>query len=279
MSKIIENYYHAIVLALKDYCRKNNFQQVILGLSGGVDSALVATLAAHALRPENVRCIMLPSPYTSQISLEDAAALAKNLHVKLDTVPIEDSMQSANKSLEPVLGTLTDITAQNIQSRLRGLFLMAISNQTGVMLLTTGNKSEMAVGYSTLYGDMCGGYNPIKDLYKTDVYKMCRWINRDKEVIPQRIIDRPPSAELKPDQKDSDSLPDYVELDSILKGFIEQSLSPDEIATYGHNPATVEKVWKMLRRNEYKRFQAPPGVKLSSMSFGKDWRLPITNRF
>jgi NAD+ synthase len=285
--------YHAMVLGLRDYVRKNGFPGVVLGLSGGVDSALSAAVAVDALGPDAVHCLMMPSPYTSRESLEDAEAAAKMLGVRLDSVGIEPAMKAFEEMLAPIFeGAAPDITEENIQSRSRGLLLMAISNKQGKMLLTTGNKSEMSVGYATLYGDMCGGYSVLKDIYKTDVFAICHLRNEghdgvgggnllgpDGPVMPERVITKPPSAELKPDQKDEDTLPPYDELDDILFCLIECELSVAEIVARGHDAETVQKVWRQLDLSEYKRRQAPPGVKVTPRAFGRDRRYPITNAF
>jgi len=285
----LEDIYRALMLGLRDYVEKNRFPGVILGLSGGIDSALSAAIAADALGAERVRAVMLPSPYTSQDSLDDAAACARLLGIAYDTVPITTSMESFDGALAPLFaGTQRDITEENIQARIRGLILMALSNKFGQMLLTTGNKSEMSVGYATLYGDMCGGYSVLKDVYKTQVFALSRWRNayRPNEalgpagaVMPERIITKPPSAELKHDQTDQDTLPPYDVLDAILAGLIEGEQSVDDLAGAGFDRATVVRVWKMLDRAEYKRRQAPPGVKISPRAFGRDRRYPITNGF
>ncbi len=282
--------YRAMVLGLRDYVNKNGFPGAVLGLSGGVDSALAAAVAADALGPERVIALMLPSPYTSRESLDDAADCAARLGVRLETVPIAPAMAAYETMLAGLFGAAgaSDITAQNIQSRARGLALMAVSNQFGHMLVTTGNKSEMATGYATLYGDMCGGYNPVKDLYKTQLYAVCRWRNANHAdgllgpegpVIPERILTKAPSAELKPNQKDQDSLPEYADLDDILECLIEHEVGVEEIVRRGHDRATVLRVWQMLDRAEYKRRQAPPGAKLTRRAFGKERRYPITNLF
>lgn len=285
----MEQDYRAMVDSLRDYMRKTGFKTAILGLSGGIDSAIVATIAADAIGAANVRCVMLPSEYTSQASLDDARAVADALGCAYDTVPITGPRAAVTAALAPLFeGHSPDLTEENIQSRLRGLLLMAMSNKFGNMLLTTGNKSEVAVGYATIYGDMAGGYNPIKDMYKTRVFAACRWRNahhRDwmmgpvGEVIPPRIIDKPPSAELRPDQKDEDSLPPYPVLDDILKGLIEGEESVDVIVARGHDRDLVNRVWRMLEFAEYKRRQACPGVKITRRAFGKDRRYPITNAF
>jgi len=278
-----------MMLGLADYVGQNRFPGVVLGLSGGVDSALTAAVAADALGPERVRAVMMPSPYTSPESLEDAAACARLLGVRLDSVPITPAMAAFDHSLAPLFaGRQADITEENIQSRCRGLILMALSNKFGEMLLTTGNKSEMSTGYATLYGDMCGGYSVLKDVYKTTVFALSRWRNANRPpgalgpagpVMPQRVIDKPPSAELKPDQKDEDSLPPYAVLDAILHGLVEGEQSLEALVAAGHDRATVLRVWRMLDRAEYKRRQAPPGVKITARAFGRDRRYPITNGF
>lgn len=284
-----ERIYHAMVLGLRDYVNKNGFPGVVLGLSGGIDSGITAVVAVDALGSDRVHCVMMPSPYTSEDSLEDARELAERLGVRYDSVGIGPAMSAFDEMLteafnEPASG----VTAENIQSRARGLTLMAISNTTGTMLVTTGNKSEMSVGYATIYGDMAGGYSVIKDVYKTDVFKLCRWRNEHHpdgvlgpagDVIPERMISKPPSAELRPDQKDADSLPPYEVLDAILHGLIEEDLGGAELEAKGFEPATVQRIWRLLELSEYKRRQAPPGVKLTSRSFGRDRRYPITNAF
>jgi NAD+ synthase len=281
--------YHAMVLSLRDYLGKTGFGKVLLGLSGGVDSALVAAIAADAIGPANVRCVMLPSAFTSPHSLEDAAKVATALGCRLDTVSISGPQDAVGTALGPLFeGTPPGITEENIQSRLRGLLLMALSNKFGEMLMTTGNKSEMAVGYCTIYGDMNGGYNPLKDLYKTRVFETCRWRNANHrpwmmgpagEVIAPRVIEKPPSAELRPDQKDEDSLPPYAVLDVILNGLVEQELSVAEIVAKGYDHAMVKKVEHLLYLSEYKRFQAAPGTRLTRKAFWMDRRYPIVNRW
>ena len=281
--------YHAMVLSLRDYLGKTGFGKVLLGLSGGVDSALVAAIAVDAIGAANVRCVMLPSAFTSPQSLEDAAQVARALGTRLDTLPITGPQDAVGAALGPLFdGTTPGITEENIQSRLRGLLLMAMSNKFGEMLLTTGNKSEMAVGYCTIYGDMNGGYNPLKDLYKTRVFETCRWRNLNHrpwmlgpagEVIAPRVIDKPPSAELRPDQRDDDSLPPYPVLDAILDGLVEQELSVAEIVAKGFDRAVVKKVEHLLYLSEYKRFQAAPGTRLTRKAFWMDRRYPIVNRW
>jgi NAD+ synthase (glutamine-hydrolysing) len=272
--------YGALVLGVRDYVGKHRFPGVVIGLSGGIDSALTLAIAVDALGAERVHAVMMPSRYTSQMSLEDAATQARSLGVRYDTISIEGMFESALQALRPIFaGREPDTAEENVQARCRGLLLMAISNKTARMLLTTGNKSEMAVGYATLYGDMAGGFAPIKDCSKMLVYRLARYRNDLARVIPQRVIDRPPSAELRPDQKDSDSLPPYEVLDVILELFIEDDLSVDEIAARGFDRATVGRVLDMVKRNEYKRRQAPPGVRISDRAFGRDWRYPITSGY
>ena len=264
----------------RDYVEKHGFPGVILGLSGGIDSALVAAVACDAIGADRVRAVMMPFRYTSTMSQEDAAAEAELLGIRYDVLPIEPIYDATVAQLAPVFeGREEDVTEENIQSRVRGLLLMSISNKTGRMLLTTGNKSEMAVGYATLYGDMAGGFAPIKDCSKTLVYALARYRNTLGEVIPERVITREPSAELRPDQKDSDSLPPYDVLDPILEAFIEEDLSVDQIEARGFDRATVIRVLEMVKRNEYKRRQAPPGVRISNRAFGRDWRYPITSGY
>ena len=290
----MEPIYGALMLGLRDYVNKNRFPGVILGLSGGIDSALTAAVAVDALGPERVHTVMMPSPYTSQESLDDAAEAARLMGVEIDSVSIEPAMKAFGAMLAPVLNghaaeaNGADTTEENIQARSRGLTLMAISNKLGYMVLSTGNKSEVSVGYATLYGDMVGGFNVLKDLYKTMVFDLARWRNQAQpkgalgpagRVIPERIITKPPSAELKPDQKDEDSLPPYDVLDDILKGLIEGEESVDAIAARGHDRELVNRVWRMLELAEYKRRQACPGVKITRRAFGKDRRYPITNAF
>ncbi|HEY8539392.1 MAG TPA: NAD+ synthase [Steroidobacteraceae bacterium] len=272
--------YNALVLGVRDYVGKHGFPGVVLGLSGGVDSALTLTIAVDALGAERVHAVMMPSRYTSQMSLEDAATQARLLNVRYNVISIEGMFTAALDALKEVFeGREPDATEENIQSRCRGLLLMAISNKTGRMVLTTGNKSEMAVGYATLYGDMAGGFAPIKDCSKLLVYRLARYRNSISPAIPPRVLERPPSAELRPDQKDTDSLPPYEILDPILELFIEEDLSVDEITARGFERATVGRVLEMVKRNEYKRRQAPPGVRISHRAFGRDWRYPITSGY
>ena len=276
----VDTVYRALVTGTRDYVEKHGFPGVIIGLSGGIDSALVLTIACDALGANRVRAVMMPFRYTSTMSQEDAALEAAALGVQYDVVPIEPMYEATLKQLAPLFSGLEeDVTEENIQARCRGLLLMAISNKTGSMLLTTGNKSEMAVGYATLYGDMAGGFAPIKDCSKTLVYSLARHRNSLSDVIPERVITRPPSAELRPDQKDSDSLPDYSVLDPILAAFIEEDLSVDAIVDKGFDRDTVIRILELVKRNEYKRRQAPPGVRISSRAFGRDWRYPITSGY
>jgi NAD+ synthase len=281
--------YRSMMTGLHDYVTKNGFPGVILGLSGGIDSAISAAVATDALGPDKVRAVMLPSPYTSQHSLEDAALCAEYLGIHYDIVPISGAMDAFHTALAPAFGNRApDTTEENIQSRSRGLILMAMSNKFGNMLLTTGNKSEMSVGYATLYGDMCGGYSVLKDVYKTTVFDLCRWRNDNRpgkalgpkgKVMPERVITKPPSAELKDNQTDQDSLPPYDILDGILVRLIEAEASIDSVVADGYDRATVVRVWKLLDRAEYKRRQAPPGVKITPRAFGRDRRYPMTNGF
>lgn len=281
--------YHAAMLGLRDYVDKNGFPGVVLGLSGGIDSALSAAIAVDALGPDRVLCVMMPSPYTSEESLEDAAGVAEMLGVRYETISIGPAMDAFHGMLAGAFeGTDAGVTEENIQSRSRGLTLMALSNKFGHMVLSTGNKSEMAVGYATLYGDMCGGYNAIKDIYKTTVFELCRWRNDHAPtdvlgpagaVMPERVIAKPPSAELRPDQKDEDSLPPYDVLDAILEMMIEDERSLADIVAAGYDEATVRRVWTLLDTSEYKRFQAPPGAKITRKNFGRGRRYPMTNGF
>jgi NAD+ synthase (glutamine-hydrolysing) len=272
--------YGALVVGVRDYVNKHGFPGVVMGLSGGIDSALTLAIAVDALGADRVSAVMMPSRYTSSMSLEDAQEQARMLGVKYSILSIESMFESTLATLKnEFAGRPPDATEENIQSRCRMLLLMGISNKTGKMLLTTGNKSEMAVGYATLYGDMAGGFAPIKDCSKMLVYRLAAYRNAAGRVIPQRVIDRPPSAELRPDQKDSDSLPSYEVLDAILEAFIEEDLSVDEIEARGFDRATVGRVLDLVKRNEYKRRQAPPGVRVSRRAFGRDWRYPITNGY
>jgi NAD+ synthase len=285
----LEQDYRAIVVGTRDYLRKSGFARVVLGLSGGVDSALVAVIAADALGPEHVHCIRLPSEYTAPSSMQDAADLAARLGVRLDTISIEGPRGAMTDALAPLFaGTVPDVTEENLQSRLRGTILMAVSNKTGAMLLTTGNKSEVAVGYCTIYGDMNGGYNPIKDLFKTRVFDICRWRNANHrdwmagaagEVIPPAIIDKPPSAELRADQRDEDSLPPYPVLDAILEGLVERDLSVADLVAQGFDAATVLRVQHLVYVSEWKRHQSAPGPRVSNRAFWLDRRYPMVNRW
>ena len=271
-----ESRYRAMVLGLRDYVHKTGFEKVLLGLSGGIDSALVAVIAVDALGAENVRCVMLPSVFTSQESFDDAEELARDLGIDYEIISIEAGVEAVSGMLaDNFAGTEQGLAEENVQSRLRGLTLMAISNKHGELLLSTGNKSEMAVGYATLYGDMNGSFNPIKDLYKTEVFEVAKWCER----ISDKIINKEPTAELREGQKDSDSLPPYDVLDTILMKLVEDKESVEDIVADGFDREVVEKVTDMLYKAEYKRFQSCPGPKLSATSFGKDWRYPLTNKF
>ncbi|MDE2133718.1 MAG: NAD+ synthase [Alphaproteobacteria bacterium] len=284
-----QSVYHAMMLGLRDYVNKNHFPGVVLGLSGGIDSALSAAVAVDALGRERVRCLMMPSRFTAQDSLDDAEECAQLLNVSYETIPIERAVDAFADTLRPLFaGRAADATEENIQSRTRGLILMAISNKFGPMVLTTGNKSEMSVGYATLYGDMCGGYNVLKDVYKMEVFALARWRNRTVpkgalgppgRVIPERTITKPPSAELRANQTDQDSLPPYDILDGILECLVEKEMSFEEVVAKGFEPATVKRVEHLLYVSEYKRRQAPPGVKIGPRNFGRDRRYPITNAF
>ncbi len=272
--------YQALVTGTRDYVEKNGFPGVVLGLSGGVDSALILAIACDALGPERVSAVMMPFRYTSTMSQEDASAEAAALGVRYDVIPIEPMYEATIKQLAKVFeGSTEDATEENIQARCRGMLLMAISNKTGQMLLTTGNKSEMAVGYATLYGDMAGGFAPIKDCNKSFVYRLAKYRNSVSQVIPDRVLTRPPSAELRANQKDSDSLPAYEVLDPILEAFIEEDLSVEEITGRGFERDVVIRVLELVKRNEYKRRQAPPGIRISGRAFGRDWRYPITSGY
>ncbi len=272
--------YAALSLGVRDYVRKNGFETIVLGLSGGIDSALTACIAADALGPEQVVGVTMPSPYTSRESLADAEALAKALGIRLQSIAIRDVMAAYEKALAPSFaGRAPDITEENLQARIRGNALMALSNKFGWLVLTTGNKSETSVGYSTLYGDTAGGFAVLKDVYKTQVYALSRWRNARSPVIPENTLTRPPSAELRPDQTDQDTLPPYDVLDPILRHYVEEDRSIPEIAREGHDEAMVRKVARMVDQAEYKRRQSPPGIKITTRAFGKDRRLPITNRW
>ena len=290
VSSNIEALYKSLVVSVRDYVQNNGFPGVVLGMSGGIDSALVAAIATDALGPNLVRAVMMPSPYTSQESLEDAKLASYNLGIDYSYLDIKSGMETVDNILLGFKGPNVSpgITEENIQSRLRGLLLMAISNKYGSMVLATGNKSEYAVGYATLYGDMCGGFAVIKDVWKSDVFRLCKWRNSNKppeflgpngEVIPERIITKPPSAELREDQKDTDSLPEYDILDAILKKLVEDNLSIDEIVAEGYEVADVKKISMLLSRSEYKRFQSAPGPKVTEKAFGRDRRYPLTSGF
>ena len=279
-TEYIEKIYHALILGIHDYFTKMGFKKATLGLSGGIDSALVSVLAVQALGKENVRVLLMPSRYSSDHSIDDALQLAKNLGIEYQIIPIQPMVDSFEQSLLDVFANLkSDITEENIQARTRGILLMAISNKFGNILLNTTNKSESAVGYGTLYGDMNGGLSVLGDVYKTDIFKMANWINREHEIIPINTIQKPPSAELRPDQKDSDSLPDYDILDQILFDYIELNLSPDEIIAKGFDESTVLRTVKMVNNNEYKRFQAPPILRISSKAFGFGRRMPLVAKY
>jgi len=280
LPKTPEKIYQALVLGVRDYMRKNNFSSVVLGLSGGIDSALTLAIAADALGGENVHAISMPSRYTADMSIDDALAQCATLGCRCDVVPIEEPFTAFNNVLDPLfVGYEPDVTEENIQARCRGLILMAVSNKTGSIVLATGNKSEMAVGYATLYGDMCGGFAPIKDVPKTLVYELSKWRNTQGAAVPERVITREPSAELREDQLDSDSLPEYDILDPILEKYIEQDMTPTSIAAEGYDLETVRRVARMVDRNEYKRRQAAPGVRITERAFGRDRRYPITSRY
>ncbi|MDP2336615.1 MAG: NAD+ synthase [Bacteroidota bacterium] len=276
----IEKIVRALILGIRDYFTKMGFQKATLGLSGGIDSALVLYLAVEALGKENVRVLLMPSRYSSDHSIDDALQLARNLDIKYEIIPIQPMVDTFGQSLSEVFANLpANVTEENIQARTRGILLMAISNKFGNILLNTTNKSECAVGYGTLYGDMNGGLSVLGDVYKTDIFKMANWINRDREIIPVNTILKPPSAELRPDQKDSDSLPDYEILDQILFSYIELNLSPDEIIEQGFDETTVLRTVRMVNNNEYKRFQAPPILRISSKAFGFGRRMPLVARY
>ena len=272
--------YQALVLGVRDYLGKNSFPGAIIGLSGGIDSALTLCVAVDALGADKVRAVMMPSPYTAEISLADSREMVRLLGVRYDEIAIEPAMQTFSCMLEKEFSGLpSDTTEENIQARIRGMVLMALSNKTGSLVLTTGNKSEMAVGYCTLYGDMAGGFAVIKDIAKTLVYRISRWRNTVSNVIPERIITRPPSAELKAGQTDQDSLPPYDVLDAIVEAYMEHDISPREIIARGYAEKDVRRVVRLLRISEYKRRQAPVGIRVTQRGFGKDWRYPITNHY
>jgi NAD+ synthase (glutamine-hydrolysing) len=278
-----EEVYRALVLGLRDYVRKNGFREVVLGLSGGIDSALVAVLAADALGPDAVLALVMPSRYTSSESIEDATEVTRRLGIRLDTIHIDGVISAYDAALsEPFRGTEPGIAEENLQARTRGNLLMAMSNRFGSLVLATGNKSEYAVGYATLYGDMAGGFAPIKDVPKTLVFELARWRNDHGQLpapIPERILTKPPSAELRPNQKDTDSLPPYPILDPIVQGYVEEDRSPEDLVARGADPAVVERVVALIDRAEYKRRQAAPGIKITPKAFGRDRRMPITNRY
>jgi NAD+ synthase len=281
--------YSAMMLGLRDYVRKNRFPGVVLGMSGGIDSALTAAVAVDALGAAHVRGVRLPSRFTSPASLDDAAESARLLGMRIDTIPIEEPVAAAERMLAPLFeGRERDVTEENLQARVRAVLLMALSNKFGELLVTTGNKSEMSVGYATLYGDMCGGYSVLKDIYKTEVYALARWRNDHLaegacgprgRVVPESSLTKAPTAELRPNQTDQDSLPPYEELDAILHGLVEEELSVSEIVARGFPRETVVRVQRLLFAAEYKRRQAPPGVKITRKSFGRDRRYPLTNAF
>ncbi len=283
LPEAVEQMRRALVMGVRDYVMRNGARDVLVGLSGGIDSALVAALACEALGPEHVLGVLMPSPFSSEHSVTDALALAENLGIETVTLPIEAPVAAVEKLLAGPFSewglTGFDVTEENIQARMRGLLLMAISNKTGRMLLSTGNKSEMAVGYATLYGDMAGGFAALKDVYKTEVYALARHLNREREVIPRHVLEKPPSAELRPGQKDSDSLPDYAVLDEILRAHVELGQSVADIVARGFDESVVRAIIRMLYRAEYKRRQAPPGVKITRKAFGRDRRYPITHGF
>lgn len=275
-----ENIYNALVLGVRDYIRKNNFKGALIGLSGGIDSALTLSIAVDALGAENVEAILMPSRFTADMSNEDAYLQADMLNVKHETISIEQPFESFLKALEPRFKDLpSDTTEENIQARCRGILLMAASNKSGKLVLTTGNKSEMAVGYATLYGDMAGGYAPLKDVWKTLVYQLAKWRNTQQQAIPERVITRPPTAELRHDQLDQDSLPDYEILDPILEQYIELDTHPKKIIEQGYDAETVYKIISLVDRNEYKRRQAAPGVRITTRAFGRDRRYPISSAY
>jgi len=274
--------YEALILGLKDYVQKNGFKKVIIGLSGGIDSALTAAIAVKALGKENVLGITMPSKFSSKGSVDDSIELAKNLEINCETIPIKDAYDTYLNSLyNQFLNTEVNVAEENIQARIRGNFLMAISNKFNYLVLSTGNKSELSVGYATLYGDMCGGIAVISDLLKTKVYNLCKYINNisNRKIIPLSIIEKEPSAELREDQKDTDSLPPYDVLDSILESYVEEDKSTEEIIGQGYDPETVKRIIKLVDRNEYKRNQAAIGIKITPRAFGSGRRMPITNRW
>ncbi len=270
----------ALVLGVRDYFGKLNFTKCVLGLSGGIDSAVTTVIAAQALGPDNVRVLLMPSEFSSDHSIDDSILLAENLNIQYDIVPIDDVYNQYRSTLHPLFGDLPfNIAEENLQARIRGMLLMAVSNKFGHIVLNTSNKSEAAVGYGTLYGDMCGGLSVIGDLYKMEVYDLARYMNRNTEVIPEHIITKPPSAELRPNQKDSDSLPDYQDLDQILKQYIEQQKGPDEIIALGYDPKLVQRILRLVNINEFKRYQTAPSLRVSSKAFGMGRRMPIVGKY
>jgi NAD+ synthetase len=272
--------YRALTLGVRDYVNKNGFPGVLLGLSGGIDSALTLAIAVDALGAERVRAVMMPSQYTASMSREDARAEAEALGVRYTEIAIQPIFDAFRAALaEEFKGLPEDTTEENLQARIRGTLLMALSNKSGAIVLTTGNKSEMGVGYATLYGDMAGGFGVLKDISKTMVYRLARYRNRLAPVIPQRVIDRPPSAELRPNQTDQDTLPPYEILDAIMEAYVENDMSPEEIVAQGFSESDVARVVRLIRSSEYKRRQAPVGVRITNRGFGKDWRYPITNKY
>ncbi|MCK5668056.1 MAG: NAD+ synthase, partial [Gammaproteobacteria bacterium] len=275
-----ESIYTALVMGVKDYVQKNGFTGAVIGLSGGIDSALTLAIAVDALGADNVEVLIMPSQYTASMSNEDAQSQAEILGVKFSIIPIGEAFSAFNNLLsERFANSPVDTTEENIQARCRGILLMAISNKTGKLVLTTGNKSEMSVGYATLYGDMAGGFAPLKDIPKVMVFELAEWRNKQQQIIPQRVIDRPPSAELREDQKDEDSLPPYTILDPILERYIELDQSPAEIIESGFDAEIVKQLVSLIDRNEYKRRQAAPGVRISKRAFGRDRRYPITSAY
>ncbi len=279
---MVEEVYNALLLGTKDYVEKNGFKGVIIGLSGGVDSSLVAAIAVDAVGSSNVHSLFMPSPYTSRESREDAYRLAKNLGIKIMDIPVDSILGSYLKALSKSFkGTRADVTEENIQARIRGNILMAFSNKFGWLVLTTGNKSEMSVGYATLYGDMAGGFAVIKDVPKTMVYDICEWKNEKKgrDVIPKRVLWKEPTAELRPNQRDTDTLPPYPVLDPVLKAYVEEDKAFDEIVKMGCDIECAKKIIGMVDHSEYKRRQSPPGIKITPRAFGKDRRFPITNKY
>jgi NAD+ synthase (glutamine-hydrolysing) len=272
--------YQALITGVRDYVGKNGFPGVLLGLSGGIDSALTLAVAVDALGAENVEAVMMPFRYTAQISQDDAAEQANIMGVNYQSIPIEPMYQAFEMSLQATLAVgEPDITEENLQARIRGTLLMAMSNKNGKMVLATSNKSEVAVGYSTLYGDMVGGFSPLKDVPKTMVYQLAKYRNSISQVIPERVITRPPSAELRPDQKDQDSLPDYDSLDAMIKAYVKQDMSPQQIVEMGYEESEVRRVIRLIDRSEYKRRQSAPGVKITHRAFGRDRRYPITSGY